>query len=708
MINIRELRNNIVVGIMLLTLSVFGCVSCEKSPAENTPSDTFELQTRNWKEIYLDGNSSGSYSIKDGTLNITATHQGRYGVYHTTPISGHFHIDAVFEADKNVGLALIQEKDGVPDTDNFTMLTVNTNEEGTVVVRVTDRQGGKNNVLDNTGKFTVDRYVDKPMARRAKFEADSYEHVLTGKQYSVPFDGTNKRLRIFHDNPAGFFHFYYGVKKHIRGKDAEGWMEIVPSKDWGIPGQKYYVALVALSEGQAKFDEVKAVIKPETDQDDRETGFKATRREYNWSGFFGDAIVVTFGDEFNYRDRDIKFVFWSESNYQPAWHLNNQKQGTYEFLETWIRPSPECYEPMSDRIKRWTWAEIVEDNEVRKVVHWHYVLCNPDYKVPFDDEGDQVPEADEYFTFYPDGTGIRHLVYTPKLDIDLRATHEIGELQINAGSLSHPHEFFDSPALTVLNLEGEVEDTHPGPKFSYDSKLDDWKQMIMAVHLKDEPDMFCALSTDERTPDTYSGYKIRYINAWHNLDWLLIHWPVGKRPYTFKEGGTGTWKGEVSHASLMSWGIRDGISWEDFYKVDKRGRKYREWISLIGLNETDDLNGLQDKVKSWLFPGTVTTTDPGSRFIRINRQERTILFENVETHRKCYFDIDPSPQKTVLINPVVRVNNWGPSPVTRIRINDEVLSREKYRYHLLDNRDALIWINNSFYSKTSVKIDGER
>jgi len=693
--------------LFILLVSTAGLISCKKMPKAELLSDTFQSLNRNWKAVYLDGFEGGRHSVSDGKLRVSAGEDVRYGVYFTTPISGHFYVEASFEADENVGLALIQEKNGAPDTDNFTMLTVDTDEGGTVVVRVTDRQGGKDNVLDNTGQFTVERYVDKPMARRAKWEADSYEHILTGTQYSVPFDQTNKRLRIFHDNPAGFFHFYYAVNKFIRNKNAEGWMEIVPSKDWGKPGQKYYVALVALSDGQTIFDEVMAIQKPETDRDDRNTGFRATRRDYNWSGFFGDAVVVTFGNEFSYRDRDIKFVFWSESNYQPAWHLDNQRQGTYEFLETWVRPSPECYEPMSDRIKRWTWADIVEDNDVRKVVRWFYVLCNPDYKVPFDEEGDQLPEAEETFTFYPDGSAIRNIRYTPKLDIDFRSPHEIGELQINAGSLSHPYEFFDSPALTLLNLEGEVEFTHLGPKFAYDSKLDDWKQMIMAVHLKDNPDVFCAWSTDPEIPETYSGYKIRYINAWHSLDWLLIHWPVGKRPYTFKEGGTGTWKGEVSHASLMSWGLREGISWEDYYSVDERGRKYREWVSLIGVNEPGDLEGLQDKTRSWLFPGTVFMVNPASRFIYIDHHEKTIVFENVGTDQKCYFELDPSVKNSVLINPVFRINNWGSNPVTRVTINDEELPSNKYRHHILANRDALIWVNSTILTKTSVKIDSE-
>ena len=168
---------------------------------------------------------------------------------------------------------MVHAKNGVPDPDNFTSICVNTNKEGKVVVQVYDRQNGKDNVFDNTGKLGPERYK-----------------TILENQYSVPYDCTNKKIRIFRDGPAGFFHFYYAVKKKIRGEWAEGWMELAPSKVWGEPGQKYYVALCANSyEGktaQISFDNLLVMKKPTEDRNDALTGFKATKREYNWSGFF--------------------------------------------------------------------------------------------------------------------------------------------------------------------------------------------------------------------------------------------------------------------------------------------------------------------------------------------------------------------------------------------------------------------------------------
>ena len=61
---------------------------------------------------------------------------------------------------------------------------------------------------------------------------------------------------------------------------------------------QYYAALVALNKGEAVFNSIKALQKPRADLDDRQTGFKVTQREYNWSGFYGDALVVSFDQTF--------------------------------------------------------------------------------------------------------------------------------------------------------------------------------------------------------------------------------------------------------------------------------------------------------------------------------------------------------------------------------------------------------------------------
>ncbi len=667
-------------------------------------SDSFDNLTESWNEIILTGKNPGKIKVADGQFKIIGS-DGYYGFYHLQPVKGHFIVDLDFEKDENIGLALIQNKNGKPDPDNYTLLCVDT-RSGIVEVEVRDRQNGKENVLDHTGKTRFRRRRDEE-DEELNIGEDLYKHILTGRQYSVPFSQTNKKIRIFREDNAGFFHYYYQVSKEYEGKTFVDWMEMRPSPDWAGPDAEYFIGVISLHEGESRFSNIEAVQKPVADQDDRTTGFKVTQREYSWSGFMGDAFVVTFDEAFPYHDKDIKYVFWTEMNYIPAWHLNNQLLYTYEFVETWDEEVPGCHEPMSDRLRQWTWVKVLEDNPVRKVLRWHYVLCNPNYEVPAEGKGEQLPEVDEIWTFYPDGSGTRHIRYTPKLDTDFRAAHELGELISLAGSKTHSSDFYASPALTMMNLVGNIKKAHPGPKFDYYSDIDDWKEQILIVHFKEDPDVFCVWSHNPEIPETYSGYPIRYENAWQNPNIKCVHWPVNKRPYTSASSSGGTWKAEVSHACLLSWGIRDGIEWEDHYQTDERGRKYREWISLIGLNEPENQQALLDKIQSWLFKGQVKVGSQGSEFVHKDYGDNAFVLKTRSDIKEIVFNIIPREHSSPIINPVIRIHDWGKSFIANISLDDEKLTKDQYRYTLLDNHDLLIWLRVRLKSRNTLTIKKE-
>jgi len=677
-----------------------------KENGQELINESFNSKSTDWKDIYLKGTKEGGkYSIRDGKLIVNAaSSKSIYGVYHPTPLSGHFYAEVEFDKDDNCELALVHAKNGVPDPDNFTSICVNTNKEGKVVVQVFDRQNGKDNVFDNTGKLGPERYK-----------------TILENQYSVPYDCTNKKIRIFRDGPAGFFHFYYAVKKKIRGEWAEGWMELAPSKVWGEPGQKYYVALCANSyEGktaQISFYNLRVMQKPTEDRNDAMTGFKATKREYNWSGFFGDAVVISFGEEFDFHESDQKVVFWSEANYIPAWHMNNQLLYFYEFLETWGGGSQGCFEPMSDRLKRWSRVEILEDNPVRKIIHWHYVLCDPDYKVPENSVGRQLPEADEYWTFYPDGTGLRHIVYTPKLDSEHRSWHELTELIIVAGSSTNPVDHAAVPALSVLNLNGNMNEYHQESKSALDrrngtgngfeavpdAEVNQWEQIIAVAHFKDAPDAFIAYSHSEDIPETYSHYKIRFEVSWHGTHSLMSHWPVGLEPYQRGFTSRSDWKGQVTHSCLMGGGIREGKDWKDHYKIDHRGRKYREWVALVGLNEPGNLESIQTRTSSWLYPGSIEMLNSESRYVGINYKRGEMVFDNLDDACNCQFSITPG-KHGILVNPVFKINDWFHKHPIQLTINDQLQTPGKDYKTAYESDAAVIWIKRKFDSSTTFHI----
>jgi hypothetical protein len=688
--------------LLIIGLCLSGCSGDKEIPNHRLISDTFDTLDKVWKPVAFDGENQGTAKVKDGSLILSGISKPA-GLFHSDPVAGHFIVDLEFESDRNIGLALILNKEGSPDPENYTMLCVDT-ENGHVVVRVRDCQDGRNNILDYTGKtdFEID-YDEEDI--ELNIGPDLYEHVLTGDQYSVPFTGTHKTVRIFREDNAGFFHYYYQVGKEYNDRNYVDWIELRPSPEWAEPGSEYFVAIVTLHEGEAVIKKINAVRKPVKDRDDRKTGFKVTQREYNWSGFMGDAFVVTFDDAFPYHDRDIKYVFWTEMNYIPHWHLNNQLLFTYEFVETWDENVAGCHEPMSDRLRQWSRVKVLEDNPVRKVLNWHYVLCNPNYEVPAEGSGEQLPEVDEIWTFYPDGSGTRHIRYTPKLDTEFREAHELGELISIAGSRSHSSDFYASPALTMMNLGGDIKQAHPGPKFDYYSDIDDWTEQILAVHFKSDPDVFCAWSHNPDLPETYSGYPIRYENAWQNPNIKCVHWPVNKRPYHSAYSSGGTWKAEVSHACLLSYGIRDGIKWEDHFKVDERGRKYREWVSLIGLNAPADNQGFIEKTRSWLFKGDVMIDGEGIEFVGKDFRKNVFVFKARPDAADFEFRIAPEENGASILNPVIRIHDWGRSPEVRISLDGKPLNENRYRMTGIDGIDLLIWLDTRLGPENTVKIN---
>jgi hypothetical protein len=695
------MEGNMINKWFLPLIFIFHSLLFSQEPNQTLLSDFFNDLKGVWNEIVINGENPGHVEIEDGNLKLTGS-DGYFGIYHNKLVKGHFIVDLEFETDQNIGLALILNKEGKPDLNNYTMLCVDT-EKGHVVVHVRDCQNGKHNVLDYTRKTNFNIDFDEE-DKELNIGSDLYKHVLTGNQYSVPFTKTNKTVRIFREDNAGFFHYYYQVSREYKGRKYVDWMELRPSPEWTEAGSEYFVAIISLHEGETNIKAIKALKKPVKDYDDRTTGFKVTQREYNWSGFMGDAFVVTFDDAFQFSDRDIKFVFWTEMNFIPAWHLNNQLFYTYEFVETWDEEVAGCHEPMSDRLRQWSRVRVLEDNPVRKVLKWHYVLCNPNYEVPAEGKGKQLPEVDETWTIYPDGSGTRYIRYTPKLDADLRAAHELGELISIAGSKAHSSDFYASPALTMMNLEGNIKQAHPGPKFDYYSDIDDWKEQILIVHFKSEPDVFCVWSHNPEIPETYSGYPIRYENAWQNPRGKIVHWPVNKRPYTSAFSSGGTWKAEVSHACLLSWGVRDGIEWKDHYKIDKTGRKYREWVSLIGLNKQNNKQELFNKARSWLFKGEVKTSGKGIKFVKKDYKNNSFIFDTQPDSKHFTFRIIPDEQSSPIINPVIRINNWGKLPDVQISIDDQQLTENEYRISCIDD-DILIWLQARLKPENKVKIE---
>jgi hypothetical protein len=577
-----------------------------------------------------------------------------------------------------------------------------------VQVAVNDRQDGVDNVLDAT---------NSRIPSREGHQKDGYHHPLDSTKISLPYTQTDKRIKILRHNGSNYFQFYYGIRGTYYGKEGADWMELRPSPNWQTDGS-YFVSLVSTG-GRAKFTAVRVHTLSQTDRDDTSTGFALTQRDYNWSGYSGPAYVITFGDESAYRDKDLKFVFWSEFSWVPHWYLTDQLAYCYEFVETWTGPDADwdqtgCYEPMSDRLRVHSSVVVLEDNPVRKVLRWEYSLLNPKYEIPYN-RGSQLPTAQETFTLYADGMGVRHVRFYPKLDIDEIDWNEVSEPMLISGNNANCRDFAADPPMTLYDLSGNKQELFKENRFGYGSEVDDYPQVIAQAHFKSEynlPDIIEVFSMDATYPSTYSALPLRFEHTWQSPDGLLTHWPVNKRPYhamAYSGGRSVDPHVEVSHASLVSVGFREldvypaKSHYEQFGQTDlANGRIYVEWSFLIGPVARRDFTEAQNKTRSWLIrDDQINMNNESSRFVGVSAAEKALIFDNTSDTANCAFTIDHS----VVINPVLRIQNWSGSAAVAVSINGSKLAEAGYRSYVKTNGDLLVFINQTISGSTDINID---
>jgi hypothetical protein len=660
--------------------------------------DHFFDTGKNWKEIRLNGATGGSFKFGNQSLSITNTSKiGAYGLYNLKPLSGNLYAEAEFADEDVIGLALVASKNGVPDVSNFTMIAVS-KRSGITVINQYDRQNDDENVHDPKKVIDPSRYESK----------------LDSMTFSVPYKSTNRKIRILHESLSNTFHFYYGTKLVKWGITSNDWMEVAPQYSWLPADQKYFVALVGrVAEDQkpksAVFKQIKVVQTLTDDIDDQATGFKAVKRNFSWSGFEGDATVVSFGKEFGY-DKNIKFVIWDRANNAPAWRLTNQFLLNFEFFEGGDSLYAGCHEAMSDRQRHGQTVTIVEDNAVRKIIRWHGISLNPGYNFTGENFHEkQFPYFDEYWTFYPDGTGTRQLIDTPNLDVNHRRGWgpEVIEPMPLGGSLVEAGDLCNSPALSVFNMTDSAKVFFPQPTNNqYVKDSWGWKQIAFDCHFKNMPDFYIVYSQDDAYPETWTGIQIETQIGWHNTTWNFSHWPVGREPYgqNAQEWGKtsrsyASHKNEVTHTSLASAGFygKLGVDFNDHYLVDENGRKYRRHVMLVGLSKQYNYNEVKNQIQTWLDPGTISMQSNDFDFVKIDRIFRSIVLRSNSNSKECKFSIKPN--KT-LVNPTFTIENWKGSNKAEVHVNGSKVDVQTAK----EGNSLLVWIPASLIQETTILI----
>lgn len=419
------------------------------------------------------------------------------------------------------------------------------------------------------------------LGRDPRFPVDQYRHRLDGR-YSIIARRPDGRLKVKQDRVGRLLRTFWGFDAVVAGKPVRGWIELAP-----LPmTEQGPVRLVPLT---AARQAPRSRTVPKRDRDDRQTGFRAVLRDYHWSGTDGKAWVITFDDRMRWRAKDLKLVFPERAAWVPGYQLSDRHLVQFEFIETWGGGAPGCYEPMSDRVDRFGGVRLVEDLPDRKTLVWTYQLANPDYVRWGEPAGARhAPEVEERWTVFPDGTAVRRQRYWASLDSPLEQHvlgNQVAEIDVVWAADTVPEDATPKNAATVFSPGQALPVLYPSQRRDEDPKFGDKPVFGIAVHSLDPalPDVFAVFAQANATNPPYQ-VSTDHGPDWHRERlWRFSHFPFSEIPFQYETNSQTEGRGRVTHSSLVYVGAPAGRDWTSQVRMDGRGRKYREWTSVVGL-----------------------------------------------------------------------------------------------------------------------------
>lgn len=652
----------------------------------------FSEEGKKWEPYYFGSATQGGIvSENEEGVSLSLDRAGAFGIYNPSKFGGNFDAQAEIKSQAGVcGIILFRDLEGKPDPANFVGIERKVDKRGDKTVRVFAIRDGQDLVRQNS--------EGNPR----------FEFLLNNASFG--YDA--KAFRIIRDEKAACLHFYYRYEREVDGKLLEGWMEFSTLPDPG--NSNYYFYPYVKSDGQspskATFIRPMVMLTPSDEIPGNDAGFGAARRDYTFSGISGPAVVVSFDKEFPYYEK-AKFVFWSEAEYIPWWHIDDKCAVYYEFVEIWGGGTEGCCEPMGDRLLRWSTAEIVESNKARVIVHWRYMLADPEYRWWGLDQLER-PYADEWYTFYPDGVGVRKVTYTPAITTKYETDwNEISELAVVKRGGIKPSEVIDPKAVSVFNIQGDkIDYTWYLNKNSQVSKLDEtsknWPEAICRVNLKDRPAVFEVFAQGEEVsemtfPEPFKKWWGHYGENWafelrgsgeYEGDFFVFsHWPISKMPYEEPGKTNGRYIREPGHVSLLP------------ISGHPKAKGPVTWAMLVGVSKPWDDRDLRDRAASWLNPSDVNMITDEAKFIKNDLYQRALVFETDSLRHGCQFTLFPKIVSSVAVNPVFIIKNWGKYPVS-VRMNGKPLKEDVDFRYAIEGEDAVVWVKAKFTNIASFAI----
>jgi hypothetical protein len=372
-----------------------------------------------------------------------------------------------------------------------------------------------------------------------------------------------------------------------------------------------------------------------------------------------------------YRDIVVRFdtgpgrvVFWQGTNFGSGWVTENNK---WMSDQSWEIGGPHgCAEHMADKRGRFDHVRLIENTKARIVVHWRYASIDVGYVFP----GTNV-WADEYYTIYPDGVGVR-FVDIP--DEDWQDTQFLS--QPGTTCLDN----IDLAALSVANLRGDSADLTWAPpnrvpgnpikdacikRINFRSKF-----KVFAIYKEGaEIETWGASEQSKHTPDPFAG-------PWN-------HWPVGLNP---SDGRYAVADDRVTHAAL--------------------GGASRTGKSILYGFTDQAVTSLTALAKSWNHPPAVAGA-AGCESRGYDRSQRAYVL--AATGLPISFTLQGSAD-TPARNPCFVIEHWDSDSAARVTINGQAVPPgPRFRQGIVRDtggrQTMVIWLELESVSDTEVMVE---
>ncbi len=396
-------------------------------------------------------------------------------------------------------------------------------------------------------------------------------------------------------------------------------------------------------------------------------------------------VVVTF------EDPRANFVFWRGTSYIPHWVTQNDIWYNNQFVER--RGGSDgcigCVEPMSDKKCRFSHVRVLHSSPARAVIHWRYAPVGLKHKHPYVDpytgQGDWV---DEYYTIYPDLTGVRSItLHSTAIDEftdwqEAIIVHPPGRM---------PEDNIKATALSIGNLNGEVVD-YTWPETSKARKLPNLpsESCIQMVNLKSEvsPFMIVPPATNVRISLFRGSGPNSMFRHWN-------HWPVAHGMSSTTPAFDAS---KPSHTSLTSW-----KNWKLYRSTDNS----RTHLMLHGVTnkECGDLTGL---AKSWISPAKATVVSGNYRNAGFDQEQRAYVVERIGPGKADALQLQLAASVDApLVNPALVLKDWPAGATARVEVAGRKLTAKDIKLGVepeLEGHNLVVWLRLESVEPIDLKI----